>query len=59
MNSSDILGAFLSNDNNVRKQAEAYMVTFAQEDPRASFDMYIASLDIENTQVKIRIYIKL
>jgi hypothetical protein len=52
MNSSDILSAFLSNDNNVRKEAEAYMVSFAQQDPKASFDMYLAALDINQNQVK-------
>jgi hypothetical protein len=51
VNSIDILKAFFSNDNQLRKQAESYISDLAQNDPNASMDLHTQALELEETQV--------
>ena len=50
--SSQILEAFLSNDNATRKEAEAYLNALHQSNPIASFETYMAGIDVPRADVR-------
>lgn len=52
MNSIEVLKAFHSNDNSLRKQAENHLNELAKNDPNSSMDLLTEALSLEENQVK-------
>ena len=47
-----ILEAFLSNENAIRKEAEAYLNALHQSNPIGSFNIYMAGIDLPRADVR-------